>query len=87
MRPDSPPTNVEIVEQPIEITRKKRGPIAKKKAPAKRRATKVKVECEEGEEENEGEGEKKKNWLDKEVKQLISMRGEMHTKFEKNAKK
>ena len=77
--------DVEIEEQPIETTRKKRGPIAKKKAPAKRRATKVKVEGEEGEEEDEGE--KKKNWLDSEVEQLISMRGEMHTKFEKNAKK
>ena len=42
--------DVEIVERPIETTRKKRGPIAKKKAPAKRRATKVKVEGEEGEE-------------------------------------
>ena len=79
--------DVEIVERPIENTRKKRGPIAKKKTPAKRRATKVKVESEEGEEEDEGEGEKKKNWLDIEVEQLISMRGEMHTEFEKNAKK
>jgi hypothetical protein len=50
--------DVEIVERPIENTRNKRGPIAKKKTPAKRRATKVKVE---GEEEDEGEGEKKKN--------------------------
>jgi hypothetical protein len=79
--------DVEIVEGPIETTRKKRGPIAKKKAPAKRRATKVKVEGEEGEEEGEGDGEKKKNWLDSEVEQLIFMRGEMHTEFEKNAKK
>jgi hypothetical protein len=46
----------------------------------------VKVEGED-EGEDEGEGEKKKNWLDIEVEQLISMRGEMHTEFEKNAKK
>jgi hypothetical protein len=50
--------DVEIVERPIENTRNKRGPIAKKKTPAKMRATKVKVE---GEEEDEGKGEKKKN--------------------------
>ena len=52
--------DVEMVERPIEITRKKGGPIAKKKTLAKRRATKVKVEGEEGE-EDEGEGDKKKN--------------------------
>ncbi len=81
--------DVEIVERPIETVSKKRGPeakkrgpIAKKKVPAKKRATKVKVEGEEGEEE-----EKKKNWLDSEVEHLISMRGEMHSEFEKNAKK
>ena len=47
----------------------------------------MKVEGEEEEEEDEGEKEKKKKWLDNEVEYLISMCGEMHTKFEKNAKK
>ena len=30
---------------------------------------------------------KEKNWLDSEVEQLVSMCGEMHIEFEKNAKK
>jgi hypothetical protein len=46
---------VQIVEPTTEPTKKKRGAVGKKKALAKKRATKVKVE---GEEE---EGEKKKN--------------------------
>ena len=40
------------MERPIETTKNKRGPIAKKKDSAKRRVTKVKVEGEEDEEED-----------------------------------
>jgi hypothetical protein len=78
--------DVQIVEPIAESTKKKRGAVGKKKTPTKKRTTKVKVEGEEGEEE-EGEAEKKKNWLDNKVEQLIALRGEMHPKFEKNAKK
>ena len=59
-------SDVEIVKRPIETTRKKRGPIAKKKAPAKKRATKVKVEGEEGEEKmKENERRRKIGWTTK----------------------
>ena len=76
--------DVQILEPVAEPTKKKRGAVGKKKALGKKRATKVKVEGEGGEEE---EGDKQKNWLDSEVEHLIALQGDMHPKFQKNAKK
>ena len=65
-------SDVQIVEPSAKPLNKKRDAVGKKKAPTKRRATKVNVKREEKE-----EGEKKKNWLDNEVEHLIALRGEM----------